>query len=109
MQPVNKTDFVLKYRACNQKIFNAGEILWNWGTSINISSKTHTKKGSQGKIEQFFFLDTVKNYISNKKFNQKMDTIRPFFPKVRELSSIFKMGQGRPPPPTPPIISFMLF
>ena len=43
---------------------------------------TRKKKGSQGKIEEFFLLDTVKKYISNKKFNQNMDTIRPFFPKV---------------------------
>ena len=39
----------------------------------------NTKKEPAGKILDFFFLDTVENYISNKNFNPKMDTIRPFF------------------------------
>ena len=43
---------------------------------------TRKKKWSQGKIEEIFLLDTVKNYISNKTFNQNLDTIRLFFPKL---------------------------
>ena len=80
MQAVNKTDFVLKYWACNQKTFKAEEVSWNLCTSINISSKTQ-KNGLQGKNLDFFLLDTVENYISNKTFNPNFDTIRPFFPK----------------------------
>ena len=41
----------------------------------------NTKNGLQGKNLDFFLLDTVENYISNKKFNPNFDTIRPFFPK----------------------------
>ena len=40
---------------------------------------TRKKKGPQGKILEFFHLDTVKNYIFDKKFKPKMDTIRAFF------------------------------
>ena len=58
---------------------------------------TRKKKGPQGKIFEFYHLDTVKNYILDKKFKPKMDTIRAFFFKLRPLFSIFKKGKGRPP------------
>ena len=33
-----------------------------------------------------------------------MDTIRPFFPKIRALFLVFKKGQARPPP-SPPLVA----
>ena len=44
-----------------------------------------------------FSLRYSQNYILNRIFNPKMDTIRVFFRKIAPLFSIFKKGQGRPP------------
>ena len=44
----------------NQEFFRAGEVSSNNGTSINISSVTPERKVLQGKISDFFFLDTLK-------------------------------------------------
>ena len=66
----------------------------------------NTKKGLHGKILDFFLPDTVENYISNKKFNPTMDTIRSLFPNSGHLFRFSKSGRGDAPPhPT----SFMLF
>ena len=43
----------------NQKFFRAGEVSWNWGTSINILSKSQ-EKGPAGKNLGVFLLDTLK-------------------------------------------------
>ena len=47
-------------QARNQKFFKAEEVSWNYGTSINISSKAHENKAPHGKILEFFHLDTTK-------------------------------------------------
>ena len=44
----------------NQKFFRAGEVLWNLGTTINISSKTLEKRPHREKCWSFFVLDTLK-------------------------------------------------
>ena len=59
--------------------------LWNYVTSINISSKTPEKEAPQGNILEFFLLDALKTYIMNGKFNPKMNTIRVFLSKIRTL------------------------
>ena len=76
-----------------------GWTLWNYVTSINISSKTPEKEAPQGNILEFFLLDALKTYIMNGKFNPKMNTIRVFLSKIRTLSD-FQKGQGRPTLPT---------
>ena len=38
--------------------------LWNWGTSINISSITQEKEASQGNILKISLLDTLKTFLS---------------------------------------------
>ena len=59
-------------QARNQKFFKAGEVSWNQGTSINISSKIHERKALLRKI-------------SNEKFNPKIHTIRTFFTKLEHF------------------------
>ena len=39
-----------------------------------------------------------KNYTLNRNFNSKMNKIRAIFFQIRALFSIFKKGQGSPPP-----------
>ena len=50
----------LVLQARNKKFFRAEVVLWNLGTLKNISSKTQEKKAPQGKILEFFSLDTFK-------------------------------------------------
>ena len=45
---------------CNLEFFRAGEVFWNKGTSINISSTAHERKDPYGKIFEFLLLDTLK-------------------------------------------------
>ena len=52
------------------------------------------RKGSQGKILEFLLVDTVKNYISNKKFNSEMGTFRAFFSKLGHFFRFSKRGRG---------------
>ena len=50
-----------RVQASGKKFFRAGKVSSeNWGTYMNISSKTQEKKGSQGKILEVFVLDTYK-------------------------------------------------
>ena len=49
-----------KWEAHNEKCFKAGEVLWDYGTIINILLKTTQKKAPQGKMWKFFLLDTFK-------------------------------------------------
>ena len=96
------TGLNLKTQARNQKFFRAGEISWNQGTLINLLlKKKQGKKALQGKTWELLFLDTLKNYTFKRKFNAKMDKIRTSFSKTRTLFSIFKIEQGKPPPPSP--------
>ena len=61
MRPVSiESILLLLLQARNQIFFRAGEVSWNSGTSINISSKTQEKKAPQRKILNFFLLDTLK-------------------------------------------------
>ena len=50
-------------QVCNQKFLTAGEVSWNWGTSINNSSKTREKKTPQGNILKFSIPNTLKTTI----------------------------------------------
>ena len=50
-------------QASSQKFLTAGDVLWNWGTSINNSSKTREKKTPQGNILEFPVPDTLKTTI----------------------------------------------
>ena len=43
-----------------QGIFWSGEVFWNKGTLISISSATHEIKAPQGKMFEFFLLDNLK-------------------------------------------------
>lgn len=47
-------------QACNKEFFGAGEVFWNKGTLISISSATHEIKAPQGKMFEFFLLDNLK-------------------------------------------------
>ena len=64
--------------------------------------KNTGKKAPQRKILEFFLLDAVKTTFQMKDLTQKWTQSGFFFPKIRALFSIFKRGQGRPPP-VPPI------
>ena len=66
-----------------------------------VVKKKQGKKAPQGKSWELFLLDTLKNYTFNRKFNSKMDKIRTSFSKIRTLFSVFKIGQGKRPPPSP--------
>ena len=70
--------FLMQVR--NQELFKAGEVLWNQGTSINISSKTHERKVLLGKILEYFLQDTVKISFPMKNLTQIWIQSRPFFP-----------------------------
>ena len=72
-----------------QKYFIAGEVSWNWGTSISTSSET--QKRPAGKKFAVFFLDTLATRWKQSGFS--------FFSKINAFFSIFKKRQGRPPPP----------
>ena len=78
MQAVNKTDFVLKYWACNQKTFKAEEVSWNQCTSINISSKTQ-KMACREKIWTFFSQILLKTTFRTKSLTQTLTQSGLFF------------------------------
>ena len=90
------------YQARNQKFFREGEVSWNQGTLINISLKNTRKKGPAEKNLGVFSPRYSKNYTLNRNFNSKMNKIRAIFFQIRALFSIFKKGQGSPPPSSPP-------
>ena len=46
---------------------------------LNKNFVKNTRKNRQTNIFESFFLDTLKNYILNEKFNPKMNTIKVFF------------------------------
>ena len=45
---------------CNWEFFREGEVFWNKGTSVSISSTAHERKAQYGKIFEFLLLDTLK-------------------------------------------------
>ena len=47
-------------QARNQEFFGEGEVSWNKGTSINVSSTTYKERAPQGKNLAFFLLDNLK-------------------------------------------------
>ena len=53
--------------------------------------KKSRKKAPQGKILEFFLLDTLKTTVLNGKFNQRMDTIRAFF-YIHRDTQVLKIG-----------------
>ena len=85
-------------QARHWKFFQAGEVSWNYGTSIKISSKTHEKRPRRERFWRFFFLNTIKTTFRIKNLTQKWTQLVPFFPKIGALISIFKKEQGRSPP-----------
>ena len=66
-------------QARNQKFFKAEEVLWNQGTSITISSKTHERKALLGNLVEFFLQDTVKTTFQMKNLTQRWTQSGPFF------------------------------
>ena len=60
------------HQVCNQKLFRAGEVLWNKSTSIKNSLRTREKRA--------FLLRYSKNTFWIENLTQKKDTIRAFFP-----------------------------
>ena len=86
--------------ACNQKFFRAGEVSWNQGTSINISSKTKEKRPHR---EMFYSPRYPYKYILNGQFNSKMNTIRAFFPKSGHFFQFLKVERGG----LTPLLSYM--
>ena len=80
-------------QARNQKFFKAEEVLWNQGTSITISSKTHERKALLGNLVEFFLQDTDKTTFRMKNLTQKMDTIRIFFQIQHFLVFLKRTGQ----------------
>ena len=78
--------------------------IWNQCISINICLIRHKNVASQGKILEFWLLDTLKieKLKLNEKLNLKKWTVRAFFPKSEDFFSIFKKGQRRPNPSPPP-------
>ena len=56
--------------------------------------KKLTKTAPQGKILEFFLLDTLKNNILNGEFNPEMDTIRAFFSQNQGTFYDFKKRAG---------------
>ena len=66
-------------QALKQEFFKIGEVSWNWGTSINISSKTLKRTALLGKILEYFLQDTVKTTLRTKNLTQRWTQRRPFF------------------------------
>ena len=49
-----ETYIELGAQARNQDFCRAGEVSWNKGTSINISSISHEREAPQGKLSEYF-------------------------------------------------------
>ena len=54
--------------------------------------KLRKKKASEGKILEFFLLDTLKTTFWMEYFTEKWTISGPFVPQIRALFSIFKKG-----------------
>ena len=80
--------FILCHQVRNQKFFRAGEILWNLGTSINISYKAQEKKGN------FFLLDTLKTTFWMENLTQRWIQSGTFFTKSGHFFLFSKKGRG---------------
>ena len=65
-------------QARNLEFFRVGKFSWNWWTSIN-NHVQHEKERPRREKIQFFLLETLKNCISNEKFNPRINIIRAFF------------------------------
>ena len=85
-------------QAHNQKFFSSGEVSWNEGTSINISSKTQERKAPQGNVLEFFLLDTIKSTLWMKNLTQRWTHAVAFFFQNQGTFLDLKKRQGRPPP-----------
>ena len=60
-----------RFQARNQDFFRAGEFSRNQGTSINISSTTHERKGPRREnIWVFFLLETLKTTFKMRNLTQ---------------------------------------
>ena len=51
---IMETYIELSAQARNQDFCRAGEVSWNKGTSINISSISHEREAPQGKLSEYF-------------------------------------------------------
>ena len=71
----------------NQNFFSAGEVLWNWNTSINTLSKKKQRKEKekrpcrQGNILEFFHPNTLKFAFWMENVTQRLIQSGPFSPK----------------------------
>ena len=81
----------------SQIFFKVGEVSWNQGNLINISSKAQEKKAPQRKVLEFFLLNTFKPTFSMGNLTQRWSQSGTFFSKIRTIFLIFKKGQERPP------------
>ena len=81
----------------SQIFFKVGEVSWNQGNLINISSKAQEKKAPQGEVLEFFLLNTFKPTFSMGNLTQRWSQSGAFFSKIRTIFLIFKKGQERPP------------
>ena len=88
----------------NQKFFSAGEVLWSQGTLIKVSSKKHKKKRSRRENFGNFFPQLLLKLHFEWNI-QKDGRNQGLFSKIRALFTIFKKGQGRPPPPSPHVVA----
>ena len=92
-------------QARNQKFFRAGEVLRNQVISIKSFLKTQEKRSRRENFGDFL-LDTLKTTFWMEYLTQKQTLSGLFFPKIRELFSIFKKGPGRfPPSPPSPFVA----
>ena len=74
------------------------------------SPVTRERKAPQSKNRRVFFLETLENFILNDKFYLKMTTIRALFLQIRALFSSFqKRVRETSPPPSPPLVTRLVF
>ena len=83
--------------ACNHKFFRIGEVSWNYGTSINISSKSQEKKAPHGNILEFFLLNSLKTKLWMENLTQRCTWLGPFLSKIKSLFFNFEKSRGKAP------------
>ena len=60
LRACNQEDFTSEVYVGATRHFSGGEVFWNKGTPISISSTTHKRKSPNGKILEYLLLDTIK-------------------------------------------------
>ena len=70
--------------------------LWNWVTSINISSKTQEKEALPRSVLEIFLLDTLKTKLWMENLTQRWTQSGLFF-QIQDTFFHFLKRQGKPP------------